>query len=158
MSSEKSKRAIDPTLSPGRRGTVYPEPFKAEVADREKWKLGDLYGLTQFGVNLVDLAPGAWSAQRHWHTREDELIYVLEGELHLVTDSGAQALTAGMVAGFPAGQADGHHLVNWSGKPARYLEIGARYQDDEAHYPDIDLFLEKRGGEFRFRHKNGDPY
>jgi len=158
MASDKAMPAINSLSSPGRRGTVYPDRYKAEVADREKWKLGDQFGLTQFGVNLVELAPRAWSAQRHWHSHEDELVYVLEGQLHLVTDTGAQLLTAGMVAGFPAGQADGHHLVNKSDKPARYLEIGTRLPADEAHYPDIDLYLEKKDGEFHFFHKNGDPY
>ena len=110
--------------------------------------------LGDYGVNLVELAPGAWSAQRHWHSHEDEFIYVVRGELSLVTDAGEQTLGTGMAAGFPAGENDGHHLVNRGDEPAVYLEIGDRIAEDECHYPDIDLFL--TGG--AFVHKNGEPY
>ena len=116
------------------------------------------FKLTQFGVNLVTLAPGSWSSQRHWHAKEDEFIYVLQGEVTLVTNAGQKTLTAGMAAGFPAGKADGHHLINQSDKPALYLEVGTRAVSEEAHYSDIDMIARKEGGRFVFTHKNGDPY
>src|SRR5262249_53510570 len=102
-------------------GSAYPEPFKALVAGRERRPLGDAFGLPNFGVNLLRVPPGCASSQRHWHTRQDELVYVLSGELVLVTDAGEQLLTAGMVAGFPAGRADGHHLVNRSARDAMVI-------------------------------------
>jgi len=140
-------------------GTSYPEVFKKEVASRSKRVLGDLYGLTNYGVNLVELAPGAWSAQRHWHTREDEFVYVLAGEMTLVTDGEKQILTAGMIAGFPAGESKGHHLINESDLAATYLEIGDRNEEDEVFYPDIDLQLVSGpDGERIFTNRHGDPY
>ncbi len=140
-------------------GTSYPESFRKEVKTRTKRLLGDLFGLTNYGVNLVDLEPGSWSAQRHWHTREDEFVYVVSGELTLVTDEGEQVLTPGMVAGFPAGDANGHHLVNKSDSVATYLEIGDRITEDEVFYPDIDLQLvsDGKGGRV-FTHRDGKPY
>ena len=150
--------AFDPEAVPSRTGSTYPEAFKGPCADRVKRALGNAAGLTKFGVNLVTLMPGAWSAQRHWHTHEDELIYVLEGELALLTDQGEQRLGPGMAAGFPAGREDGHHLVNKSDRPARYLEIGDRDPADQAHYPDIDLFLESRRDGHVFTNKAGEPY
>lgn len=131
--------AVDPAAVPEVRGTTYPEPFKSRVADRAKRKLGDACGLTQFGVNLVTLGPGCESALRHWHTHEDEFVYVLEGEVVLITDAGEQLLTAGMCAGYRAGSQDAHHFVNRSSAPARYLEIGSRNDADSAVYPDDDL-------------------
>jgi uncharacterized cupin superfamily protein len=142
-----------------RIGTTYPEPFRKEVESRSKRVLGDLFGLTNYGVNLVELPPGMWSAQRHWHTREDEFIYVLSGELTLVTDEGEQLLTPGMVAGFPAGQSNGHHLINKGNSTASYLEIGDRIDEDEVYYPDIDLQLVSDGaGRRSFTHRDGQPY
>src|SRR5262245_39063901 len=144
---------------PLRLGSIYPAPFGDKLAGREKRALGDAtLQLTQFGVNLVTLAPGAWSSQRHWHAHEDEFIYVLQGEVTLVTDAGRKTLTAGMAAGFPAGKADGHHLINQSGSPALYLEVGTRGKNEEAQYSDIDMMARKDGGRFVFMHKNGDPY
>ena len=104
--------SLDPKSVTPRRGSIYPAPFGEPLAGREKRALGDPLQLTQFGVNLVTLAPGAWSSQRHWHANEDEFIYVLEGEVTLVTDAGETILGPGMAAGFPAGKADGHHLIN----------------------------------------------
>ena len=153
-----SRPALDPETVEARRGTIYPEAFKAIVAGREKRALGDALGLTRFGVNLVHLAPGAASALRHWHSHEDELIYVLAGEITLVTDAGPQVLGSGMVAGFPAGEADGHHLVNRSAAWASYLEIGDRSPDDEVVYPDDDLLLVQRDGKRRFTNRAGEPY
>ena len=116
----------DPMLAAGRRGTIYPPPHDQGFEGRVKRALTGLLGLTQLGVNLTTLEPGAMSAQRHWHTSEDECVYVIEGEITLVTDEGATLLGPGMVAGFPKGERNGHHLVNRSAEPAHYLEIGTR--------------------------------
>jgi uncharacterized cupin superfamily protein len=143
---------------PARTGSSYPAPFRAAVAGREKRALGDALGLKGFGVNLVRLPPGCWSSQRHWHTLEDELVYLLEGELVLVTDAGEQILTAGMVAGFPGGRPDGHHMINRSSRDALYLEVGDRLAEDEADYPDIDLRLKLRDGTLIFERRDGTAY
>ena len=126
------------------------------MGDRVKRRLGDACGLTHFGVNVVTLGPGGQSALRHWHTLEDEFVYVLEGTVVLVTDAGEQELRAGDCAGYPAGTGDGHHMINRSGAPARYLEIGNREQADEAFYPDDDLQYAKNGD--GYTHKDGRPY
>ena len=149
--------AFDPLDVPARTGSSYPAPYKAVSEARLKRKLGDAMGLKKFGVNLVHLPPGAGSAHRHWHTRQDEFIYVLEGELVLISDAGEQVLNAGMAAGFPAGVADGHQLVNKSGKPATYLEIGDRSGGDEVDYPDIDMALRIVDGALCFVTKAGKP-
>ena len=150
--------ALDPASVDERRGSGYPEPFRSRVADRIKRRLGDACGLTKFGVNLVTLPPGVPSALRHWHTLEDEFVYVLEGELVLVTDAGEQRLVAGMCAGFPAGRRDAHHLVNRGDRPARYLEVGNRIEGDNAFYPDDDLMWGmNEDGEYP-AHKDGRPY
>ena len=159
MERQPRTRALDPQAVPARRGSSYPAPFRAQVEGREKRALGDATGLTQFGVNLVELPPGCWSSQRHWHTHEDEFVYVLDGELILVTDAGEQVLGAGMAAGFPAGEADGHHLINRTDRPATYLEVGSRRDDlDEVDYPDIDMVVRQRGGDQVFVRKSGEPY
>jgi len=150
--------ALDPARVPARTGSGYPEPFRDAVGAREKRPLGDAFGLNGFGVNLVRLPPGCWSSQRHWHTLEDEFVYVLEGELVLVTDAGEQLLTAGMASGFPAGTRDGHHMINRSARDAVYLEVGDRLDQDEAEYPDIDLMLKLRDGKLVFMHRNGEAY
>ena len=150
--------ALDPTSVSPRSTSGYPEPFRSRVLPREKRALGDPLGLTQFGVNLTTLRPGAWSSQRHWHENEDEFVYVLEGEITLVTDVGETVLRPGMAAGFPAGNPDGHHLINRTDKPAHYLEIGTRLPTEVAHYSDIDLGGRKEGGRFVFTRKNGEPY
>jgi uncharacterized cupin superfamily protein len=150
--------ALDPASVEERRGSGYPEPFRSRVAERIKRRLGDACGLTKFGVNLVTLPPGVPSALRHWHTLEDEFVYVLEGEVVLVTDAGEQRLVAGMCAGFPAGRRDAHHLVNRGDRPARYLEVGNRIEGDNAFYPDDDLMWGmNEDGEFP-AHKDGRPY
>jgi uncharacterized cupin superfamily protein len=159
MTQELRSPAVDPRTVPARRGSSYPEPFGAAVEAREKRPLGDPLGLTQFGVNLVLLPPGCWSSQRHWHTHEDEFVYVLDGELTLVTDAGEQVLRAGAAAGFPAGRPDGHHLINRSDRPATYLEVGTRREDvDEVDYPDIDMAVRHRDGQQMFVRKSGEPY
>ena len=157
--SDSYKAAINALDVEARIGTTYPEPFRKEVAARSKRALGDLFGLTNYGVNLVELSPGSWSAQRHWHTREDELIYVLSGQLTLVSNEGEQILKPGMVAGFPAGVSNGHHLMNTGDSDALYLEIGGRIAEDEAFYPDVDLQLVADGkGGHVFTHRDGTPY
>jgi uncharacterized cupin superfamily protein len=140
------------------RRSGYPEPYRSRMGDRAKRRLGDACGLTRFGVNLVTLAPGGQSALRHWHTLEDEFVYVLEGELVLVTNDGEQVLTAGDCAGYPAGKRDAHHFINRSRAPARYLEIGNRAEGDTAFYPDDDLmFIEEVDGVV-YAHKDGRRY
>jgi len=148
----------DPAKLHGRRGTIYPAEFADGFEKRIKRPLTEALGLTQFGVNLTTLEPGAMSSLRHWHANEDECIYVLEGELVLITDEGECVLEPGMVAGFPAGEVNGHHLINRSTKPATYLEIGTRSKDEDANYSDVDLRAEKRDGRYRFVRKSGEPY
>jgi len=150
--------ALDPATAPERRGSGYPEPYRSRMGERVKRRLGDACGLTRFGVNLVTLGPGGQSALRHWHTLEDEFVYVLEGEVVLVTNDGEQTLTAGMCAGYPGGREDGHHFVNRSGRPARYLEVGDRNDADMAFYPDDDVALARVDGELRYTRKDGSPY
>src|SRR6266404_6288900 len=138
-------------------GSGYPAPFDAPCAARARQRLGDAAGLTDFGVNLLRLPAGAWSSQRHWHSAEDEFVYVLEGEAVLVTDSGEEILRAGDCAGFKAGLRDGHHLQNRSPRDVVVLEIGSRkVADDEGEYPDIDLRFLK--GDAGYARKNGTPY
>ena len=157
--SKSQKRAIDPHEIEPRTGTGYPEPFRQNVVSRRKRALGDAFGLTRYGVNLVELPPATWSSQRHWHTQEDEFILVVSGELTLVTDEGEQLLTPGMVAGFPAGDRNGHHLVNNSQGVACYLEIGDRNAQDEVIYPDIDLLYKMDDhGDHVFTNRDGVPY
>src|ERR1700758_4072265 len=138
---------------------VYPEPWRAVTEGREKAALGDVVGLTQFGVNLTRLKPGAASSLRHWHENEDEFIFVLEGEIVLIEDGGEPPLRPGDAAGFKAGVANGHQLVNKSAREALYLEIGTRAPTERAHYPDVDLagVRDDEGG-YRFTKKSGEPY
>ena len=133
----------------------YPEPFATRMARREKRPLGDRFGLRNFGVNLTRIAPGGESALFHRHSRQDEFVYVLEGEVVLVTNQGEQTLRAGDCAGYPAGKADAHHFINRSNAPARYLEVGNRDPEDTAFYPDDDLAFDDDG---RYVHKDGTPY
>jgi uncharacterized cupin superfamily protein len=159
MNPELRSPALDPQTVQARRGSSYPAPFRAAVEARLKRPLGDHLGISQFGVNLVELPPGCWSSQRHWHSHEDEFVYVLDGELALVTDAGEQVLRQGMAAGFPAGKADGHHLINRTKRPAVYLEVGTRRDDvDEVDYPDIDMAVRVLDGRQMFVKKSGEPY
>src|SRR5262245_19321726 len=151
--------ALDPTTVPPRSSSGYPEPFRSRVLPREKRALGDALGLTKIGVNLTTLPPGKESSMRHFHTREDEFVFVVEGEVVLRTDEGEQLLTAGMCAGFPAGVKNGHQLVNGSDRPVRYLEISNRDAEDTAEYPDVDLVYRKEpDGGVIFTRKDGTPY
>jgi len=147
---------IDIAAVPERKGSGYPSPFDAPCADRIRQRLGDAAGLADFGVNLMRLPPGGWSSQRHWHSAEDELVYVLEGEVVLVEDGGETVLRAGDCAAFPKNSGNGHHMINRSGAMAVYLEVGSRSPDDVITCSDIDMFSPSTDG--RFLHKDGTPY
>jgi len=136
-------------------GTLYPPPFDEPCRRRERTRLGDAAGLTQYGVNLLRLPPGAWSSQRHWHAKEEEFIYVLSGEVVLVSDTGDEVLRAGECAGFKAGDPDGHCLQNRNTADAMVLEIGSRIPGEYTMYSDIDMKIEPGTG---FVHKDGTPY
>jgi uncharacterized cupin superfamily protein len=150
-------KRIDVHAVPVVTGSRYPPPFDAPCATRARQRLGDAASLSDFGVNLLRLPAGAWSSQRHWHSTEDEFVYVLDGEVVLVTDAGEEILRAGDCAGFKAGVQDGHHLLNRSSGEAVVLEVGARkVEEDEGEYSDIDLrFLRGRAG---YAKKDGTPF
>jgi uncharacterized cupin superfamily protein len=141
---------------PVHEGSFYPAPYDVPCQERRRVALGDAAGLTGFGVNLLRLAPGQWSSQRHWHSLEDEFVWVLAGEVVLVSDAGEQVLAAGCGAGFKAGEADGHHLQNRAAAEAVVLEVGGRAAADAVIYPDIDLCIAV--GESGYRHKDGSAY
>lgn len=145
-------------VAPRTKSSNYPEPFASRMAGREKRPLGDLFGLTNFGVNLTRLAPGACSALRHAHSRQDEFIYILYGHPVLLTDAGETQLSPGMCAGFKAGTGNGHHLVNRTDDEVSYLEVGDRSAGDSAVYPDDDLQAVLVEGKWHFTHKDGSPY
>jgi uncharacterized cupin superfamily protein len=150
---------LDPATVAPRTKSVYPTAaLRAPLAGRSKRALGDALGLRNFGVNLVTLAPGTHSSARHWHERQDEFVYVLEGEVTLVTDGGAQIIGPGMCAGFPAGAPNGHHLINRGTLPAVYLEVGDRLPGERVHYPDADLEGRAANAATRFFRKDGTPY
>ena len=151
-------KRIDAASLEGVVGTLYPSPFDVPCRSRERKKLGDAAGLTQYGVNLLRLPPGAWSSQRHWHTAGDEFIYVLGGEVTLVTDEGAELLHAGDAAGFKANDPNGHCLQNRSDSDALVLEIGTRIAGDSASYNDIDMMTVADGNPATYRHRDGTPY
>lgn len=138
--------------------SAYPEPFASRMARRVKRPLGSLFGLSNFGVNLTCLAPGAASALRHAHALQDEFVYVLEGVATLITDRGRTILERGMCAGFPAGSGDAHHIVNEGDLDFIYLEVGDRTPGDSVAYPDDDLVAVGTTGSWRFTHKDGTPY
>jgi uncharacterized cupin superfamily protein len=147
---------IDIARAPERKGSGYPAPFDKPCAARERKQLGDAAGLTDFGVNLLRLPPGAWSSQRHWHDSEDEFTYVLSGEVVLVTDAGETLLKAGDCAGFPKNAPNGHHLINRSSADATVLEVGTRTETDVTVYSDIDMKYDPALG--GYVHKNGKRY
>ncbi|MEO7729310.1 MAG: cupin domain-containing protein [Burkholderiales bacterium] len=150
--------AIDPASVAATQGSNYPAQFKPCVAGRSKQRLGAALGLKNFGVNLTTIKPGSASALRHWHIKQDEFVYIVSGDLVLVTDAGEQLLSAGMCAGFPAGKPDGHHLVNRSAQDAVYLEVGDRTPGDGASYPDDDLVASAVEGGWKFTRRDGSPY
>jgi uncharacterized cupin superfamily protein len=147
---------IDIGAVPQVKGVGYPPPFAAACADRIRQRLGNAGGLNDFGVNLMRLPPGSWSSQRHWHSHEDEFVFVLAGELTLCEDGGETTLRAGDAAAFPKGTGNGHHLINKSSTVAVYLEIGSRNVSDLTTYSDIDMMSSNADG--RFVHKDGTPY
>jgi len=147
---------IDIATVPVRKGSGYPAPFDAQCATRTRRRVGDAGGLSDFGVNLMTLPPGGWSSQRHWHSHEDEFLYVLQGEVVLVEDGGKVLLQAGECAAFPKGTGNGHHLVNESDAIAVYLEVGSRDPRDLTTCSDIDMISSNADG--RFVHKDGTPY
>ncbi len=147
---------IDIASVPKRLGTGYPSQFNAPCAERVRQRVGDAGGLTDFGVNLTLLPPGNWSSQRHWHSAEDEFVYVLEGEVTLIEDGGPNVLRAGDCAAFPKNSGNGHHMINRSDAVAVYLEIGSRSPADVTTCADIDMMSTIADG--RFAHKDGTPY
>jgi uncharacterized cupin superfamily protein len=151
---------IDKTEAPQGSGTRYPPPFDEPCKGRTWLRLGDAAGLTQFGVNLVRLAPGVWSSQRHWHSHEDEFVHILEGEVVLVTDKGEEPKRAGDSAGFKAGVRDGHCFQNRTLADAVLLVVGSRNDEDHGEYPDIDMVFAagRYSGKGSYRHKDGTPY
>jgi len=153
-----SMPAFDPETVTAVGGSGYPEPFRSGIGEHAKRALGEAAGIENFGVNLVRLEPGGWSSIRHWHTRRDEFVYVLEGEVALITDGGEQILGPGMAAGFAAAVANGHHLVNKSARAAIYLEVGDRSAGDDVTYPDADLALKHGPESYTFTHNDGRPY
>jgi len=139
-----------------RRGSAYPAPFDQIAKDRVRKRLGDAGGITQFGVNLLELPPGAGSSQRHWHSGEDEFVYAISGEITLITNKGEEILRAGDCAAFPKGVADGHQLINKSAEHAVCLEVGTRTGEDVCIYSDIDMMIDSKVG--HYTHKDGTPY
>lgn len=140
------------------KSSVYPEPFASRMVGREKRQLGEVFGLTNFGVNLTRLAPHAVSALRHAHTKQDEFVYILQGRPTLHTDEGLSQLSPGMCAGFKAGTGNGHRLINETTEEVVYLEIGDRTAGDEGSYPDDNLKAMLLEGKWKFVHKDGTPY
>lgn len=149
---------LDLTAVPVKTGSIYPAPYAAMMAGRSSSRLGQAGGLTQFGVNLVKLEAGAMSSLRHWHLHEDEFVMVTEGECVMVTDAGPEVMRAGDCAAFPAGVADGHHFINRSDAPARFLVVGTKAPREVGTYSDVDLMVTIDGTEARFTHKDGSPY
>jgi len=156
------KPALDPKSLAPRISSGYPEPYRSRVLPREKRQLGDALGLTKIGINHTTLLPGKESSMRHWHTHEDEFIFVLAGEVVVKTDAGEQVLGAGMCAGFPASAGgkpgDGHQLINRGSEPAVYLEISNRDKADQAFYPDVDLHFHGEGAAVMFTRKDGSRF
>jgi uncharacterized cupin superfamily protein len=156
--TERKPATVTAAELPVKSGSSYPAPYDEPCRGRHRQVLGDVFGLDDFGVNHMTLDPGAWSSQRHWHTHEDEFVFVLSGHPTLVTDAGETLLGPGMCAGFPAGEANGHHLVNNTDEPVVYLEMGSRKADDDGHYADIDMQILQRSKGGKFTRKDGTPY
>lgn len=150
---------IDPAKAPLRTSSIYPSPYAEMMAGRSSIRLGDAGGLTQFGANLVILAPGAMSSLRHWHEREDEFVMVTQGECVLVQDEGEYLMRAGDCAAFPAGSSNGHHFINRSDAEARFLVVGTKAKSEVAHYSDHDLKVEIEAGKPpRFAYRDGSDW
>jgi uncharacterized cupin superfamily protein len=156
---QKTPIAVVAAQTPPRtKPSLYPEPFASRMAGRVKHPLGDLFGLSNFGVNLVRMMPGAGSALRHAHSRQDEFVYILQGDPVLITDAGETQLSAGMCAGFKSGTGNGHQLLNRTSEEVIYLEVGDRSAGDAVVYPDDDLQAAFFEGKWQFTHKDGSPY
>ena len=149
---------IDPAKVPVKTGSIYPEPYASMMVGRSSLRLGEAGGLTQFGVNLVTLVPGALSSLRHWHLHEDEFVMMTAGECILVQDAGEVPMRPGDCAAFPAGIPDGHHFINRTDQNAQFLVIGSKAPREVATYSDVDLQVKMAGGRARFTHKDGAPY
>jgi uncharacterized cupin superfamily protein len=154
LAASRIMKTIDLSLVPAQTGSSYPRPFDAPCSGQSCQRLARYAGLTLFGVNLTVIEPGAWSSQRHWHTHEDEFVWVVDGELTLITDAGEEILRAGDCAAFRRGDPDGHHLVNKSGRPAKVLEIGNSDPQDRCTYSDIDMVADTEG----YLRRDGTPY
>ena len=150
--------AINLAQAPVKTGSIYPEPFAAMMQGRSSLRLGELGGLTQYGVNLVMLEPGAMSSLRHWHLHEDEFVWVVEGECTLVQDGGETVMRPGDCAAFPAGQPNGHHFMNFTDRVAKFLVVGTKAPTEIATYCDVDLRVEMAGGKARFTYKDGTDW
>jgi uncharacterized cupin superfamily protein len=157
VNDKKPAAIVARNVAPRARKSNYPEPYASRMEGREKRVLGELFGLTNFGVNLTRLAPGGSSALRHAHTKQDEFVYIVEGTPVLVTDEGETPLEPGMCAGFKAG-GSAHHLVNRTGSDVVFLEVGDRTPGDAALYPDDDIQAAHVGGAWKFTRKDGTPY
>jgi len=149
---------IDKARVPVKTGSIYPAPYAEMMAGRSSLRLGDAGGLTQFGVNLVTLQPGALSSLRHWHMAEDEFVMVTAGECVLVQDAGETLMRAGDCAAFPANVPDGHHFINRSPAPVSFLVVGSKARREVATYSDVDLVVTLEAGQATFTHKDGSPY
>ncbi len=149
---------IDPSRCPVKTGSIYPEPYASMMKGRSSLRLGDAGGLTQFGANLVTLAPGALSSLRHWHLHQDEFVMVTAGECMLVQDAGETLMRPGDCAAFPAGDPDGHHFINRSDSPASFLVIGTRTPAEVATYSDVDFMVRQDGTTSAFTYKDGTPW
>jgi uncharacterized cupin superfamily protein len=149
---------LDLAKVPVKTGSIYPEPYASMMKGRSSLRLGDAGGLTQFGVNLVTLDPGALSSLRHWHLNEDEFVMVTEGECTLVKDAGETVMRSGDCAAFPAGSTDGHHFINRTDRVARFLVVGSKAPREVATYSDVDLRVEMEGGKARFTYKDGTEF
>jgi uncharacterized cupin superfamily protein len=155
----KGSKVFIPGDVPESNASGYPEPFREGQRKRYNRRLGDHVGLRKYGVNLIRVLPGGQSSARHAHSKQDEFVYVLEGEFVLVTDAGRETVGPGTCIGFPAGTGDGHHFLNCTESEASFLVIGDRTADDEVMYPDIDLELKAEPDGTRvFHHKDGTPY
>lgn len=149
---------LDLSQVPVKTGSIYPEPYASMVKGRSSLRLGDAGGLTQFGVNLVSLDPGAMSSLRHWHMAEDEFVMVTEGECIMVQDEGETVMRPGDCAAFPAGSTNGHHFLNRSDRVAKFLVIGSKARREVATYSDVDLMVEIEAGKARFTYKDGTDW
>jgi len=149
---------VDQDKAPVKTGSIYPEPYASEMAGRWSRRLGEAGGLTQFGVNLVFVEPGAKSSLRHWHEKEDEFVWMVSGELILVEDAGETVMRPGDCAAFPAGSSDGHQFLNRTATVASFLVVGSKAPDEVVHYSDIDFGITMEGGKARFTYRDGSPW